>query len=43
VTERIWDGLYHDFPIFDPLEANSVEALRMIAGFVDDVTSRAAS
>jgi monoterpene epsilon-lactone hydrolase len=43
VTERIWDGLYHDFPIFDPLEPNSVEALRMIAGFVDDVTSRAAS
>lgn len=38
VTERIWDGLYHDFPIFDPLEPNSVEALRTLAGFVEDLT-----
>jgi acetyl esterase/lipase len=38
VTMRIWDGLYHDFPIFDPLEPSSVQALEMIAAFVDRVT-----
>ena len=40
VTERLWDGLYHDFPIFDPLEADSGEALGMVAGFVGDVGGR---
>lgn len=34
VTEHIWDGLYHDFPIFDPAEASSVEALEEVARFV---------
>lgn len=38
VTEHIWDGLYHDFPIFDPVEASSVEALSEIADFVRRVT-----
>jgi acetyl esterase/lipase len=40
VTERIWNDLYHDFPIFDPLEPRSVDALRMIGDFVDQVTCR---
>jgi acetyl esterase/lipase len=39
VTEHIWDGLYHDFPIFDPTEATSTEALGEIAHFVHQVTS----
>jgi acetyl esterase/lipase len=38
VTEHIWDGLYHDFPIFDPADEASVEALAEIARFVHRVT-----
>lgn len=38
VTEHIWEGLYHDFPIFDPVEASSVEALAEIAHFVHRLT-----
>ena len=41
VTEHIWDGLYHDFPIFDPAETSSEEALSEVAAFVDRVIGRA--
>jgi acetyl esterase/lipase len=39
VTEHVWDGLYHDFPIFDPTATSSVEALAEIGAFVRRVTS----
>jgi epsilon-lactone hydrolase len=38
VVERIWDGLYHDFPLFDPAHENSVEAFEEINRFVREVT-----